>query len=257
MTDLIHIPFHDGEILAVDIDGKPHVLLRPVIEGLGLDFSAQYRKMRSRSWASVVVTTMQVPGDNQRREHALVDVRTLLMLMATIPEARVSEDVRPLLVAYQSEVADAIEAYWTKGGSINPRASEEQLTDIMSTVETQMNIIRLAQGIIAPEYLETKARLVLARSMGEEPEIDPDDRPVDVSSFLASKGVSKREISRWSSSFGRRLKGLYIAERGQEPKPVPRFVNGAWIDVNGYAARDLDLFEQVYDLMRDSFDPAA
>lgn len=250
MTDLIHIPFRDTEVLAVDIDGKPHVVLRPAIEALGLDFKTQHRKLAGKSWASVVTMPMQVPGDSQKRETTAVDVRTFLMLLATIDERRVSEAVRPLLIAYQSEVADVIEAYWTNGGAINSRATEAQLTVLAQQAEAQMNVIRLASGIIAPDYLEAKARLVLARSMGEEPEIEDGAIPVDVYSFLKSKGVKAPVIARWSGSFGKRLKALYVAERGCEPEPVSRFVNGTWTEVKGYFKRDLPLFERVYDIMR-------
>lgn len=251
MSDLIHIPFHDTEILAVDLDGKPFVVLRPMVEGIGMDFRVQQRKLEGKSWASVVKMTMQLPGDTQRREHLLVDVRTALMLLATINETKVSDDARPLLVAYQAEVADVIEAYWTNGGVINPRATESQLSELARQAQAQMSVIQLAKGIIADDYLEAKARLVLARSMGEEPEVDPDDVPVDVSSFLKAKGVTAKNVSRWSSSFGRRLKALYVAERGTDPAVVNRFVNGAWIEVKGYFGRDLPLFEKVFDLMRD------
>lgn len=249
MTDLIRIPFRGTEVLAVDIDGKAHVVLKPFIEALGLAYQPQHRKLAGKSWATVT-TTVTVGADGKAREMTAVDVRTALMLLATIDENRVADDKRPLLIAYQSEVADVIEAYWANGGAINPRATEDQLTVLAQQAEAQMNVIRLALGIIAPDYLEAKARLVLARSMGEEPEIEDGAIPVDVYSFLKSKGVKARVIARWSGSFGKRLKALYVAERGCEPEPVNRFVNGTWTEVKGYFKRDLPLFERVYDIMR-------
>ena len=119
MTDLVHVPFHDGEVLTVDDDGKPLIVLRPALEAIGLDYSAQLRKLRSRSWACVVPVTTQVPGDTQRREVIAVPLRTFLMLLATVNESSVSDEARPALIAYQNEVADVIEAHFTKmrGGS--------------------------------------------------------------------------------------------------------------------------------------------
>lgn len=115
MTELVHIPFRDGEVLAVEIDGRPHIVLRPALEAIGLDYSAQWRKIRSRSWVSVVALTTQMPGDDQRREVITVPLRTFLMLLATINESHVADTVRPALVAYQNEVADVIEAHFAKG----------------------------------------------------------------------------------------------------------------------------------------------
>ncbi len=178
--DLVKIPFHGSEVLAVEIDGKPHVILRPVIESLGLDYSAQYRKLNRRSWASVVSKTMQLPGDTQSREMVAIPVRTLTMLLATVDENRVNEAARPLLIAYQSEVADVIEAYFTQGGAINPRATEDQLGKIIILAEGQARVLRTLSGVCDPAWLEAKGRHVAARALGEEPELDATKRPLSV-----------------------------------------------------------------------------
>lgn len=49
---------------------------------------------------------------------AVVDIRTFLMLLATINETQVADAVRPLLIAYQREVADAIEAHFTRRATV-------------------------------------------------------------------------------------------------------------------------------------------
>lgn len=120
MTDLVHIPFRDGEVLAVDVNGRPHIVLRPALENIGLDYSAQYRKLQGRSWATVGQATT-VAADGRTREMVTVDLRTFLMLLATVNESSVNEAVRPALIAYQFEVADAIEAYWTKSAAAKGR----------------------------------------------------------------------------------------------------------------------------------------
>jgi len=121
MSDLIHIPFHGGDVLATTVDDKPYILLRPVVERLGLSYAAQTVKLKGKSWACVAEIETQVPGDVQKRRHKVVDVRTLLMLLAGISENKVAESVRPLLIAYQADVADAIEAYFA---SKRPPSSE-------------------------------------------------------------------------------------------------------------------------------------
>lgn len=249
MTDLVHIPFRDTEVLAVDVAGKPHVVLKPAIEAIGLDYGAQHKKLAGKSWA-VVSVTETTGADGKTYSMTTVDVRTFLMLLATIDERRVNEAARPLLVAYQAEVADVIEAYWTQGGAINPRATEDQLDALARQARGQMEVIRLAQGIIDPTYLDAQARTVLARAMGTEAQIEADDIPVDVTSYLTEKGVKARLVGKHSGNFGKRLKALYEAEHGETPQKVGRFVNGTFKQVNGYFARDLPLFERVYAIMR-------
>jgi hypothetical protein len=246
MTDIVRIPFNGAEVLTVDNNGKPNIILKPAIEGLGVDYPTQLRKLRSKSWASVGTMPMQVPGDIQAREHVVVDVRTFLMLLATIDENRVSEEARPLLVKYQSEVADVIESYWTQGGAINPRATEDQLADIINRAKGQADVLATLRGIVDASWLEAKARHVAARALGEEPELDPMARPLTVGEFLEDKGLSAAERRSVSSNLGRRVKGLYVGEHGQEPSKVDRFVDGALRPVFAYTEADRPLFERAW-----------
>lgn len=119
--ELIHVPFRDGEVLAVEIDGKPWIVLRPAFDAIGVRADWQIEKLRSQKWATTCVTQV-VAEDGRVRDMIVGDLRTFLMALATIPASRVSERVRPTLEAYQSEVADAIEAYWTQGAAVNPRS---------------------------------------------------------------------------------------------------------------------------------------
>lgn len=246
MSEIIRVPFRGDEIFTVDVGGKPHVILRPALEGIGLDYSAQYRKLQRRSWACVAQVTTQLPGDSQVRNFVTTDVRTFLMLLATIDEKQVGETARPTLVAYQQEVAEAIEQYWTQGGAINPRATEDQLNAIISRAEGQARVLRTLEGIVSPKWLEAKARTVAARALGEEPDIEASARPLTVGEYLEDhsfKGAMLRSIS---TTFGKRLKAAYRARHLEDPPKVPRFVDGATRMVAGYTEADRPLFDQVW-----------
>lgn len=113
MTEIVHVPFNGDDVLCADINGKPHVILKPALDQIGLDYHSQRQKLDGKSWATKVLIT-SVGDDGRSREMIAVDLRTFLMLLATVDERRVASDVRPALVAYQSKVADVIEAYFTK-----------------------------------------------------------------------------------------------------------------------------------------------
>jgi len=253
MTDIVKIPFHDGEILSTLVDGKPYVVLRPAIERLGMDYATQYTKLRRRSWATVGQSPM-VAADGKIRPMVTVDVRTFVMLLATIDEHRVAEEARPLLIAYQSEMADVLEAYWTNGGAINPRATVEQLDTIASRAEAQMRVLRLADGIIDPHWLDAKARHVVARALGEEPELDPNFRPLSVGEYLNDRGITGAELRTISPTFGKRLKTLYRSTYLKDPGLIERFVDGALRMVSGYVEQDRNLFDQIWE---DYYSPAS
>jgi hypothetical protein len=119
VAEIVRVPFHNDTVLTVEHDGKPFVILKPAFEQIGLDADRQIAKVKRQPWSRTAVTAVPTAGGVQQM--VVADVRTFLMALATIPVARVAEHVRDKLIEYQAEVADAIEAYWTKGQVFNPR----------------------------------------------------------------------------------------------------------------------------------------
>lgn len=156
MSDLIHIPFHGGEVLAVMESNKPRIILKPAVEHIGLDYSWQLKKLKAKSWATVGETPT-VGADGKVREMASVDVRTFLMMLATIDEKRVAPEAKDILVAYQSEVADVIEAYFTTGQAINPRGQKALSLSMTVTFEEAVALYYQESGYEPPHGLFTQA----------------------------------------------------------------------------------------------------
>lgn len=245
MSEIVHVPFHGDDVPLVDVKGQPRVVLKPALESIGVDYWTQVEKLRSRSWA----TTSQSPvvaEDGKTRDMVICDVRTFLMLLATIDERRVGKDVAPKLIAYQAEVADAIEAYWTNGGAINPRATRDQLDAIAKTADLQMSVLSRMSGIVDARWLEAKAREVAARALGEEPEQDPAARVLTVGDYLGDQGMTATAARKLAPTFGKKLKAAYVRRHGEIPRTAPRFVDGAQRDVAVYTETDRDLFDAVW-----------
>ncbi|WP_309049026.1 phage antirepressor N-terminal domain-containing protein [Streptomyces sp.] len=246
--EVVKLDLSAGSIHTTLIDDEPRVLLKPAIESLGLDYSTQLAKLKTRSWASVGQSPMQLPGDTQTRLHSTATVRTFLMLLATINENRVKVEARPTLVAFQNETADAIEAYWTQGGTINPRATEDQLDSLISRAKQQAEVLSILAPIVSPGWLETKGRLVAARALGEEPDVDPMDVPLYVPDFLKGKGLKRKDIESAQSWFGRRAAAIWKGRTGEDigtrQADLP---NGSVRETKAWTARHLPVFEETWD----------
>lgn len=93
MTALETIPFHGDNLLVAEIDGVPHIVLRPAFEAIGLDADRQIMNMKAQVWATTSVTAV-VAADGKTRDMATADLRSFLMQLATIPASRVAEHVR-------------------------------------------------------------------------------------------------------------------------------------------------------------------
>lgn len=234
-------------ILGAEIDGKAIAAFRPIVEGLlGLDYSTQLRKLKGKSWA-VMVKMTTTGADGKTYEMVGIDRKTLTMYLATLDENRVKEEIRPILVALQAEAADALDAYFHEGGAINPDATVDQLDVIVSRATAQAQLIASFKGIIDDKHLEAKARIVLARGLGETPELDPASIPLYVSDYLKSRGLASDMISAKASGFGKRLKGLYVAEHGEAPgRAYQELPNGTVREVYAYTQADRDLFDRIW-----------
>ncbi|MFB7736253.1 phage antirepressor N-terminal domain-containing protein [Streptomyces sp. NPDC056112] len=244
---VVKLDLSAGSIDTVMVDGEPHVVFRPAVEAIGLDYSTQLRKLRDRSWANRR-DIPTVAEDGKTRQMVAVDVRTFLMWLATVNETKVADEVRETLIAYQQETTTAVNAYWTEGGVINPRATEDQLDSLISRAKQQAEVLSILSGIVSPEWLETKGRLVAARALGEEPEVDPLDIPLYVPDFLKDKGLKRRDIESVQSWFGRRAAAIYKARTGEDigtrQADLP---NGSVRETKAWTERHRPVFEETWD----------
>jgi hypothetical protein len=247
MTDLTRVPFHGTDIYAAEINGVPHVAPKPVCETLGLDWSAQYRRLQRQPWAAIAM--MATPSAGGSQNTMMIDRQTFVMWLATIDTSRVKDTAaRDLIVTYQREAAQALDRYFNEGGAINPNATEHQLNALIRRAQMEMELCQAAKGLIRPEHLEAKARIILARGMGEQPELDPQTRPLYTQNYLEEKGVKSPRLQKIAGVFGKRVKAAYILKYGRDPEKYPlNLSNGQIRNVNAYTEADRPMFDSVWD----------
>lgn len=246
--DLVQIPFHNQHITAALVDGKPHVALRPLCESIGLDYSGQRQRLERTSWATVGVMPT-VGADGRSRNMVMIDRRTFTMWLATIDTSRLkSEQTRDLVEEYQREAADALDAYFNNGGAINPRATEHQINSLIYQSRAQLELCQAAKGLIHPDHLEAKARVVLARGLGEHAQLDPSRAPLYTQDYLKQRGITGKALSSMSGVFGKRVKAEYVKKYGTEPEKYPLNVkNGQTRNVLAYTEADRALMDRVWE----------
>lgn len=110
-----------------------------------------------------------------------------------------------------------------------------------------MELVALAKDVISPDYLEAKARIVLARAMGDTPEIEASARPLYVQDYMREKGVSSDDIKSYAPTFGKYVKKAYKAERGVEPgKRFDETSSGQVREVCVYTEADRPIFDRAW-----------
>lgn len=80
------VPFYGDSLYVVNHNGEPYVPMKPIVEGMGLNWKTQFRKLQQRFKGCVVEMTTQLPGDSQRRN--VVVFRYASLLAGFRPSAR-------------------------------------------------------------------------------------------------------------------------------------------------------------------------
>ena len=247
MKELTRVPFHDTTIYTT-ADGT-YVALRPVCEALGLDIDGQSQRLQRQSWATTCMM-QAVAADGKIREMVFINRRTFTMWLATIDTGRVkNERTRELVRTYQCEAADALDKYFHEGVAINPRTVQSSGAEdpALTRARGLADLIGKFRGIIADDYLDAKAKIVLARAMGDTPEIEAGERPLYIQDYLREKGATADEVTRFASAFGRYVKEAYKAERGVEPgKCFDETPSGQVRETYAYTETDRPIFDRAW-----------
>ncbi|MBK8638051.1 MAG: hypothetical protein IPN92_07075 [Chromatiaceae bacterium] len=98
------VRFRHHDLLCLEQDDQMLVAMRPVVEGMGLDWKSQHAKLSANfdRWRVVIITTRQ-PGDDRVREHLFIPLERLFGWLMTISPNKVAPAIRATVIAYQQE----------------------------------------------------------------------------------------------------------------------------------------------------------
>ncbi|MDH0638188.1 hypothetical protein N5D52_14670 [Pseudomonas sp. GD03860] len=130
------IPFRSAKLLLVEHEGQPFIPMKPVVEGMGLDWKSQHAKLQGGRFNSVMVMITTTGADGKQYEMACLPLRKLAGWLMSIHASKVRPDLRDNVLAYQNECDDALWAYWNEGHAINARGAGQGMTLIGQTIGT-------------------------------------------------------------------------------------------------------------------------
>lgn len=116
MNTLINIPFHSKPLCLIDADGKPYAAMRPIVDGMGLAWPPQERKLKAR-FASTVTILDTVALDGKQRQMLCLPPEKLPAWLLTIHLRKVKAAIRADVERYQAESEAALWSYWTTGNA--------------------------------------------------------------------------------------------------------------------------------------------
>lgn len=132
------LPFHGQQILTAVAAGIAYVAMKPVVEGIGLDWKTQYRKLLGQA-DKFGCGHMTIPSNGGLQQMLCIPLRKLNGWLFSINPAKVRDDIRARLVRYQEECFTALHDYWTKGAAIRkPETTVDDRTPLRGIVNRIM-----------------------------------------------------------------------------------------------------------------------
>lgn len=130
---------------------------------------------------------------------------------------------------------------------MNPRIDIAESGGLTKKTRDQIELLGLARGLVDPNWLEGKARIVLARALDEVPEIADAQVPLYVESYLNEKtGLTAAQAKALRSPFGRKVSTACKEHHGHPPQKSPGEVGSRIREINAYIGADRWLFDQVW-----------
>lgn len=110
-TKLVPVPFHGDTIMAIETPAGRFVALKPICERLGLDFSAQFRRINREPerWG---VAVMAIPSGRGVQETVSIPLNRVAAFLFTVTVSRVKPEIRDALALYQAEAADVLDRHF-------------------------------------------------------------------------------------------------------------------------------------------------
>lgn len=118
---LISIPFHGKPLITFQHNGEAHAAMKPIAEGMGLDWKSQHARIKRNPILSEGMVIMTIPSDGGPQDMVAFPLRLLNGWLFGIDVDRVKPELRDTILTYQRECYDALYRYWHQGAAVNPR----------------------------------------------------------------------------------------------------------------------------------------
>lgn len=137
----INVPFRGNNLYLVEHQGNPYVPMKPVVEGMGLAWQVQHRKLAAKFNTCITEMVIQLPGDTQNRAVTCLPLRKLPAWLYSVQPGKVSPAIREKVVAYQEECDEVLWQYWTNGKVDRQSVAEEQRKLPSTYIEALENLV--------------------------------------------------------------------------------------------------------------------
>ncbi|HAO2906535.1 TPA: phage antirepressor N-terminal domain-containing protein [Escherichia coli] len=160
----INVPFHGAELYVVNHNGEPYTPMKPIVEGMGMDWASQFTKLKQRFAKGIV--EIAIPSVGGVQTMICLALRKLNGWLQTISPNKVRPEIRDKVIQYQEECDDVLYEYWTKGHVVNPRKAKKALPGKITTEQQEaIKQLVMSRGQSLPKEKQAKAVITMWSSL--------------------------------------------------------------------------------------------
>ncbi|EIG2638106.1 phage antirepressor Ant [Escherichia coli] len=160
----INVPFHGTNLFLVGINNEPYVPMKPVVEGMGMVWAAQFVKLKQRFVKSI--SEIEIPSAGGKQLMTCLAFRKFAAWLSSIQPNKVRPEIRDKVIQYQEECDDVLYEYWTKGHVINPRKAKKALPGKITTEQQEaIKQLVMSRGQSLPKEKQAKAMITMWSSL--------------------------------------------------------------------------------------------
>ncbi|MFB6805438.1 phage antirepressor N-terminal domain-containing protein [Streptomyces sp. NPDC056387] len=244
--------FHGDTVTVITNADGNWAVLGQLCQNLTIDAEAQRKGLLRKAWAQGMTSVVEVmlPGQVRPYPQFLIHERIVPMWLANITSSRIADpEKRAKVERTQVELASALYEYITGKGSVlaaTPAPKEITAAAGPLPYRDQAEILAILRPALPEPYATATAKVILARAMGERPELDPSETPLYAATFLAEQGHKAKTVAKFQSGFGQRVSNAYLKRHGRRPEKIAGPAGSRIDKVAVYTDEDRPLLEEVY-----------
>ncbi|WP_283119639.1 phage antirepressor N-terminal domain-containing protein [Neisseria elongata] len=124
MNKSLYIPFEGARLIAAEYDGQVYVAMRPIVQGMGLDWATQSKKLQ-KNITKYGCRHMTTPTTSGEQEMLYIPLKKLNGWLFGINPAKVRADLRETVERYQEECFLVLHDYWNRGEAVRAKVQVE------------------------------------------------------------------------------------------------------------------------------------
>ncbi|EFI20459.1 TPA: phage antirepressor Ant [Escherichia coli] len=233
----INVPFHGTNLFLVGINNEPYVPMKPVVEGMGMVWAAQFVKLKQRFAKGI--SEIEIPSAGGKQLMTCLAFRKFAAWLSSIQPNKVRPEIRDKVIQYQEECDDVLYEYWTKGHVVNPRKAKKALPGKITTEQQEaIKQLVMSRGQSLPKEKQAKAMITMWSSLK--------------SHFGCSyKEISEEQFTEALSLAARvPLEGEFIGKQEKKANELSAKEANSLVWLWDYANRSQALFRELYPALK-------